>query len=230
MNTIERLFAEALNRFRFSTAASLPDIESTRAALKTVVKDAKDNYAAHKSTLTAQHAGNSHVCVREPGGEATIRFDGELLAEPDGWQDALQADSIALVFGRATGGCGSVAYQMIDELQASEARVTATILESAASAHALLFLAAEERVMKPGSRIMFHGPCLVEVGNLQTFRKAVTALEEMAVKDVRWICERTGLPTSVVRDWICGGEDFWFSDAEAACLGFVNGARPTPAG
>lgn len=181
-------------------------------------KDREPSLAQVSDLLTEEF---SHGHAAESADKLTYRFDGELFRVPDGWADQCnRVKEIELVFGEACGGSTGAAFEMVEAMQASGARITGTVIGCALSAHALLWLGCDHRHMRPDSTLMIHGPIESVIGTPDMIRRALRSLEECQERHIDFITDRTGLDRAVVERWILEG-DVTLSAAECAALGLA---------
>jgi ATP-dependent Clp protease, protease subunit len=148
-----------------------------------------------------------------------------VVSVPDGFIEAAEgATAINIVIGKGSGGCTAAAFRIIDAIRESGATTTATILEYAASSHAMIFLAADKRIMRPGAMLMLHAPTTAAYGTALELRQALDGLDQCAGRMMAFLQERTPLPEEVIERLLYGGQDFWFSVDEVLSLGLLDTA------
>ena len=236
MEVVHQSFLGALYNYYFDRAPKSHDpmVYLGRAkhfyeALNAVKVEPRDNKPIERQ-LCDKYETPPRQSPSESTGTLTIRFDGELLEMPWGFVENVKAaKAINMVFGRGVGGNGHIAFQMIDTMKEAGVPTKATVLERAASAHALLFLSADKRDMRPGSKIVIHSGTRAAYGTLDELRAAVADMVKQNDRDIDFISEQTGLPVDVVEQWIQSGDDIVISSDEAKVLGLVSvGASQAP--
>ncbi|MGE5502257.1 MAG: head maturation protease, ClpP-related [Ignavibacteriales bacterium] len=117
-------------------------------------------------------------------------------------------------------------------LRAHPAPVTAQVIGEAASAAAMVVMAADKIQMARNGQLMIHNPWMLMVGNADDMAAAEKLLRQLNVATAETIAERTKLPVGTVSEMLA--EETWLSADQALALGFADDllerdAEPAPA-
>lgn len=218
LTTVHQSFRNTVALGLCNRAVRAPDRDVFFDRANRITVEPRDSKPQEVEQCTELGARNVSAALSERDSVLTLRFDNELLCEPSGLEYIDEAESVALVFGRALGGNCEVAWSIIDKLNAAGKPTRATILETCCSAHSLIFIAADERHMRANAQLMIHGPTGAAYGTPDEMRQTLRSLEASHERQIDFYAERTEIDRSIIERWLAEG-DVWLSADEAATLG-----------
>lgn len=119
------------------------------------------------------------------------------------------------------GGEVAEGIAIYNALKASKARVTTVCEGFACSIASVIFMAGDERVMRPASLLMVHNPWMAVTGNASEMRKAADDLDKMAqLSKTAYLDAAGGKLDAATLDAIMDAET-WIDPEEAVGLGLA---------
>ncbi|WP_418824066.1 head maturation protease, ClpP-related [Paratractidigestivibacter faecalis] len=119
------------------------------------------------------------------------------------------------------GGEVAEGIAIYNALKASKARVTTVCEGFACSIASVIFMAGDERVMRPASLLMVHNPWMAVTGNASEMRKAADDLDKMAqLSKTAYLDAAGGKLDAATLDAIMDAET-WIDPDEAVSLGLA---------
>ena len=129
-------------------------------------------------------------------------------------------DTDIVVHLNSGGGYVDAAVAIYNALAAHKGRVRCEVDAMAASSASLLAMAADEVVMKPGSRMMIHDPAVITIGNVEEHQRAIDFLGKTAEQMASIYAEHAGKKASDVRAAMKA--ETWMTAEEAVAAGYAD--------
>lgn len=133
------------------------------------------------------------------------------------------ASTIEVVFLNCRGGDVFEGLPSFNLIKASPKPVRTVVTGYAASMGAYLFLAANERLMAPFSRLMLHAASMSTGGTADELRAAAEQLDSINKDLIKLTSEATGKTEDEVKAAYFDGSDHWVSATDAVAAGLATG-------
>lgn len=128
------------------------------------------------------------------------------------------------------GGEVAEGIAIYNALKASKARVTTVCEGFACSIASVIFMAGDERVMRPASLLMVHNPWMAVTGNSADMRKAADDLDKMAeLSKTAYLAAAGDSLDAGTLDALMDGET-WISPEDAVAYGLATSVAEEPEG
>ena len=132
----------------------------------------------------------------------------------------LPGSSAIVVRITTTGGSIHDSVAIYEALQRHPGKVTTVGTSLVASAGVIIFCAGDERLLSPGTELMFHAASMRTSGTVQQLRTRADALERTEASVVELFAKTTGLSKSAIRDLMA--VETWKNAQESVKLGFAH--------